>query len=42
LSSDGRVSERSFQTTQEILEQAGMLKKRVSYSELVTNEFLAK
>jgi NitT/TauT family transport system substrate-binding protein len=42
LNSDGRVSERSFQTTQEILEQAGMLKKRVSYSELVTNEFLAK
>jgi NitT/TauT family transport system substrate-binding protein len=42
LSPDGRTSERSFQTTQEILEQAGLLKKRVSYSELVTNEFLAK
>jgi NitT/TauT family transport system substrate-binding protein len=42
LSPDGRTSERSFQTTQEILEQAGLLKKRVSYAELVTNEFLAK
>ncbi len=42
LSPDGRTSERSFQITQEILEQAGLLKKRVSYSELVTNEFLAK
>ncbi|HUC98467.1 MAG TPA: ABC transporter substrate-binding protein [Candidatus Polarisedimenticolaceae bacterium] len=42
LSADGRISERSFQTTQEILEQAGLLKKRVSYAELVTNEFLAK
>ena len=42
LNADGRTSERSFQTTQEVLEQAGLLKKRVSYSELVTNEFLAK
>jgi NitT/TauT family transport system substrate-binding protein len=42
LSPDGRTSERSFQITQDILEQAGLLKKRVSYSELVTNEFLAK
>ena len=42
LSPDGRTSERSFQTTQDILEQAGLLKKRVAYSELVTNEFLAK
>ncbi len=42
LSPDGRTSERSFQITQDILEQAGLLKKRVSYSELVTNEFLVK
>jgi NitT/TauT family transport system substrate-binding protein len=42
LSPDGRTTERSFQTTQDILEQAGLLKKRISYSELVTNEFLAK
>ena len=42
LSSDGRTSERSVQITQDILEQAGILKKRVAYSEIVTNEFLAK
>jgi NitT/TauT family transport system substrate-binding protein len=42
LSPDGRTSERSFQITQDILEQAGLLKKRVAYGELVTNEFLAK
>jgi NitT/TauT family transport system substrate-binding protein len=42
LSADGRTSERSYQVTQDILEQAGILKKRAPYSELVTNEFLAK
>lgn len=42
LNPDGRTSERSFQTTQDILEQAGLLKKRMSYADLVTNEFLAK
>ncbi len=42
LSPDGRTSERSVQVTQDILEQAGILKKRVAYSELVTNEFLPK
>ena len=42
LSPDGRTTERSFQVTQDILEQAGILKKRALYAELVTNEFLAK
>jgi NitT/TauT family transport system substrate-binding protein len=42
LSGDGRTSERSFQVTQDILEQAGILKKRAPYAELVSNEFLAK
>jgi NitT/TauT family transport system substrate-binding protein len=42
LSTDGRISERSAQITQDILEQAGILKKRVAYSEIVTNDFLAK
>ena len=42
LSPDGRTSERSFQITQDILEQAGILKKRSAYAELVTNEFLGK
>jgi hypothetical protein len=42
LSADGRTSERSFQVTQDILEQAGILKKRVPYADLVTNDFLVK
>jgi NitT/TauT family transport system substrate-binding protein len=42
LSKDGRISERSAQITQDILEQAGILKKRIAYSEIVSNEFLAK
>ena len=42
LSADGRTSERSVQITQDILEQAGILKKRAPYAELVTNEFLVK
>jgi len=41
-SKDGGTSERGFQVTQDILEQAGILKKRVAYAELVTNEFLMK
>ena len=42
LNPDGRTSERSVQITQDVLEQAGILKKRVPFSEIVTNEFLAK
>ena len=42
LSPDGRITERSVQITQDILEQAGILKKRVGYSEVVSNEFLPK
>jgi NitT/TauT family transport system substrate-binding protein len=42
LSPDGRATERGFQLTQDVLEVAGLLKKRVAYSEIVTNEFLPK
>lgn len=42
LSKDGRTSERSLQVTQDILEQAGILKKRVTYADVVTNDFLVK
>jgi NitT/TauT family transport system substrate-binding protein len=42
LSRDGRTTERSVQSTQEILEVAGLLKKRVRYSDIVTNDFLPK
>jgi NitT/TauT family transport system substrate-binding protein len=42
LSQDGRTTERSVQLTQEVLEQAGLLKKRAPYAEIVTNELLPK
>jgi NitT/TauT family transport system substrate-binding protein len=42
LSADGRTTERSVQITQDVLEQAGILKKRVAYSEVVNNSFLPK
>jgi NitT/TauT family transport system substrate-binding protein len=42
LSKDGRTSERGVQVTQDILEQAGILKKRVAYADIVTNDFLMK
>jgi len=42
LSKDGRTSERSVQVTQDILEQAGILKKRLAYSDVVNNDFLLK
>jgi ABC-type nitrate/sulfonate/bicarbonate transport system substrate-binding protein len=42
LSKDGRTTERSVQATQDVLEQAGLLKKRVAYGDLVSNEFLPK
>jgi NitT/TauT family transport system substrate-binding protein len=42
LSNDGRISERSVQITQDVLEQAGILKKRIPYSEIVSSDFLMK
>lgn len=42
LSQDGRTTERSVQFTHDVLEQAGLLKKRAAYSEVVTNDFLPK
>jgi NitT/TauT family transport system substrate-binding protein len=42
LSQDGRTTERSLQSTQEVLEVAGLLKKRVAYPDIVSNEFLPK
>jgi NitT/TauT family transport system substrate-binding protein len=42
LSSDGRTTERSVQITQDVLEQAGILKKRIGYSDIVNNDFLVK
>jgi NitT/TauT family transport system substrate-binding protein len=42
LSRDGRTTEKSVQATQDVLEAAGLLKKRAPYAELVTNEFVPK
>jgi NitT/TauT family transport system substrate-binding protein len=42
LSPDGRTTEKSVQLTQDVMEQAGLLKKRVAYSDVVSNEFLPK
>ena len=40
LSRDGRTTERSMQVTQDVLEQAGILKKRAPYAEVANNTFL--
>ncbi|TMJ11569.1 MAG: ABC transporter substrate-binding protein [Bacillati bacterium ANGP1] len=40
LSRDGRTTERGAQVTQDVLEQAGILKKRVPYAEVANNAFL--
>jgi len=42
LSPDGRTTEKSVQATQEVLDVAGLLKKKVAYSDIVSNEFLPK
>jgi NitT/TauT family transport system substrate-binding protein len=42
LSNDGRITERSVQITQDVLEQAGILKKRIPYSDIVNADFLMK
>ena len=42
LNKDGRISERSVQITEDVLEQAGILKKRVAYSDVVNTSFLMK
>lgn len=42
LSQDGRTTERSVQATQDILEVAGLLKKRIAYADIVSNSFLPK
>jgi NitT/TauT family transport system substrate-binding protein len=42
ISPDGRTTEKSVQGTHEVLEVAGLLKKKVAYSDIVNNEFLPK
>lgn len=40
LSRDGRATERSVEVTQEVLEQAGILKTKPAYAAVVDNQFL--
>jgi sulfonate transport system substrate-binding protein len=40
LSRDGRATERAVQITQDVLEQAGILKTRPAYADVVDNDFL--
>jgi NitT/TauT family transport system substrate-binding protein len=42
LSRDGRTTERSVEATYDILEVAGLLKKKAPYAEIVNNSFLPK
>ena len=40
FSPDGRISERSVQITQDVLQQAGLLSRRIPFAEAATNDFL--
>jgi NitT/TauT family transport system substrate-binding protein len=40
LSRDGRATERAVQITQDVLQQAGILKTRPAYADVVDNDFL--
>jgi ABC-type nitrate/sulfonate/bicarbonate transport system substrate-binding protein len=42
LSPDGRPSQRSVQVTQDILQQAGILKRRLAYGDFINTDFLPK
>ncbi len=42
LSPDGRPTDRGLQVTQDILQQAGFLKRRIAYAEVITTDFLPK
>ena len=40
INADGRTTEHSFQVTQDVLEQAGLLKRRVPFTDVVNNDFV--
>jgi NitT/TauT family transport system substrate-binding protein len=42
LSLTGRTTERSFQATHEVLDQAGLLKSRAGFADVVSNDFLPR
>ncbi|MBI2369036.1 MAG: ABC transporter substrate-binding protein [Deltaproteobacteria bacterium] len=39
---DGRMTERGVMAVQEVMEKAGLLKRRIPWTEIVTNEYLPK
>lgn len=42
INAAGRTTEQSFQVTQEVLDQAGLLKSRVGFADVVNNEFVPR
>ncbi|HEU5319859.1 MAG TPA: ABC transporter substrate-binding protein [Methylomirabilota bacterium] len=42
INAEGRTTERSFQVTQDVLEQAGLLKRRVPFADVVNNDFVPR
>jgi len=42
LNTSGRTSERSFQATHDVLDQAGLLKNRAGFADVVNNDFLPR
>jgi NitT/TauT family transport system substrate-binding protein len=42
FSPDGRITERGVELTQDVLQQAGLLKRRIPFGDLATNAFLPK
>jgi NitT/TauT family transport system substrate-binding protein len=42
LNPDGRTTEQSFQATLDVLDQAGLLKRRVGFADVVNNDFVPR
>jgi NitT/TauT family transport system substrate-binding protein len=42
ISVDGRISEKSFRATQDVMEAGGFLKERIPYEQVVTHAYLPK
>ena len=42
INATGRTTERSFQTTLEVLDQAGLLKSHVGLADVVNNDFVPR
>jgi hypothetical protein len=42
INATGRTTERSFQATLDVLDQAGLLKNRVGFADVVNNDFVPR